>query len=81
MADAIFRADLIEALERRVGRGAAVQAAEIMLGDASNDQIDEVRDLLPEDLKFVVSAGREAELRPDADPQFEGLAPAMEALP
>jgi hypothetical protein len=56
MADAIFRADLIKSLESEIGRVAAVQAAEIMLSEASEAQIGEVRDLLPEDLKVVVSA-------------------------
>ena len=46
MADAIFRADLIKSLESEIGRVAAVQAAEIMLSEASEAQIGEVRDLL-----------------------------------
>ena len=63
MADAVFRVDLIKALESGVGRGAAVQAVEIMLAEASIAQIDEVRNLLPDDLRVVLAAG----LQPDFD--------------
>ena len=56
MGDAIFRADLIITLESELGFGAAAEAAEIMLRDATDAQIDEVRDLLPENLHAVLSS-------------------------
>jgi hypothetical protein len=67
----VFRADLIEALESEVGWGAAVQAAAIMLSEASTDQIEEVRDLLPDDLKAVVSAGLQSEISQEIAEQRE----------
>jgi hypothetical protein len=56
VGDAAFRADLIKALGSTQGWVAAEQAAEIMLRDATDVQIDEVRNLLPETLQAVVKS-------------------------
>ena len=73
MAGAVFRADLIKALENGIGRGAAVHAAEILLAEASIAQIDEVRNLLPDDLKVVLAAGLQPDFDCVFDDQIEGV--------
>ena len=54
MGDAVFRADLIEELGSKLGFEAATEAARIMLGEANEAQIDEVRNLLPKELQPIL---------------------------